>query len=382
MTGYDAEVLVIGAGIHGAAIARALARANRKVVVVDKTGPAAGTSSRSSKLIHGGLRYLEHGNLALVRESLAARRALLRDAPHLVQRVPFLIPVYPDSRRTTWQLRAGLALYALLAGLGQTERFTTLPRAAWPLADGLDPRDLLAVLRYHDAQTDDAALTRWVLDDALTHGATLRYPWEAAKIELESDSVRILGTGPDGATTLRVRCVVNAAGPWVARVAARVTPTPPRLAVELVQGSHIELAPRSLAGVYYLESPDDCRPLFVMPWQGRVLVGTTEVSCADADLDAPRPAAAEIAYLQRAVARRFPGWARDGGLEPVGSWAGVRVLPQGPGGINARSRELALSVDRAVKPRFVSLIGGKLTTHAAAAGRVVESLAEWWPAAR
>jgi len=374
MSDRDADVLVIGAGINGAAVARELARAGRRVIVAERSAPAAGTSGRSSKLIHGGLRYLEHGDFALVRESLAARRALLRDAPHLVRRTPFHIPVYADSRRGAWKLRAGLALYALCAGLGRADRFESLPREAWPLADGLEPRGLRAVLRYHDAQTDDAALTRWVLDDALAHGATLRCPWEVTVIALEPDGVRISGAGSAGPATLSVRCVVNAAGPWVARVAARVAPSLPPLAVDLVKGSHIELAPRPLAGVYYLESPDDGRPLFVMPWQGRVLVGTTEVPCDDARLDGPRPSAAEIAYLQRAVARRFPAWSRDGGLEPVAAWAGIRVLPRAAGALNARSRELALAVDREQRPRFVSLLGGKLTTHAATATRVVERL--------
>lgn len=377
----DADVLVIGAGIHGAAVARALTRRGCKVVVAERSAPAAGTSSRSSKLIHGGLRYLEHGNLGLVRESLRARAALLREAPDLVERADFLIPVWRDGSRSPWLIRAGLSLYALLAGLGPDTRFRSLPRAEWPLADGLAADGLLAVFRYTDARTDDAGLTRRVLDEALVGGAVLRCPAEVAAIALDDDGATVTlreGVAAEsGESHLRVRAVVNAAGPWVARVHGRVAPALPPLAVELIRGSHLELPFRPLAGIYYLESPRDGRPLFVNPRGDHLLVGTTEVAVTDAELDCIEPSAAEVDYLLEAVARHFPGWAAAGGLEVRARWAGVRVLPvaaAGDEGVNARSRELALVADRPLRPRFVSLVGGKLTTHAAAAEQVVERL--------
>lgn len=377
----DADVLVIGAGIHGAAIARALARTGARVVVAERSAPAAGTSSRSSKLVHGGLRYLEHGDLGLVRESLRARAALLADAPELVERADFLIPVYRDGARPPWLVRAGLTLYALLAGLGPDARFRSLPRREWPLADGLDPAGLRAVFRYTDARTDDAGLTRRVLAEALAAGAVLRCPAEVAAIELDDEgatvALREAGAAGTGAA-LRVHAVVNAAGPWVARVQRLVAPALPPLAVALIRGSHLELPHRPLAGIYYLESPRDRRPLFVIPRGDHLLVGTTEVAVGDADLDRIEPSAAEVEYLLEAVRARFPGWSRDGGLEVRARWAGVRVLPRretgAAGGLNAASRELALVVDRERLPRFVSLVGGKLTTHAAAAEKVLERL--------
>lgn len=366
----DCDVLVIGAGIHGAAIARALTRRGAKVIVAERSAPAAGTSSRSSKLIHGGLRYLEHGDLGLVRESLRARAALLRDAPELVERAEFLIPVYRDGARPPWLIRAGLSLYALLAGLGPDARFRSLPRAEWPLADGLAADGLRAVFRYTDAKTDDAGLTRRVLDEALAGGATLRCPAEVVAIALDDDGATVTLT--DG--VVRAGAVVNAAGPWVARVQRRVTPALPPLPVTLIRGSHLELPHRPLAGIYYLESPRDGRPLFVIPRGDHLLVGTTEVAIADADLDRIEPSAAEVEYLLAAVRLRFPGWEREGGLAVRAKWAGVRVLPRDDGSLNATSRELELVADRTRSPRFVTLVGGKLTTHAAAAERVVERL--------
>jgi len=371
----DADVLVVGAGIHGAAIARALVRRGQRVVVAERSAPAAGTSSRSSKLIHGGLRYLEHGDLALVRESLRARSALLREAPDLVERADFLIPVYRGGGRPPWMIRIGLALYALLAGLGRDARFESLARGDWPLADGLSPDGLRAVFRYTDARTDDAALTRRVLAEAIAGGARLRCPAEVESIVLDHDGATVTLREASGSAVLRVAAVVNAAGPWVAQLQRRVAPTQPPLAVELVRGTHLELPHRPLAGIYYLESPRDGRPMFVIPRGDHLLVGTTAVTIAEAELERIEPSAAEVEYLLEAVHHRFPSWAADGGLAVRAAWAGVRVLPAAAGGdVGAISRELELHADRPERPRLVALVGGKLTTHAAAADKVARML--------
>ena len=165
MTGqYD--LVVIGAGIHGVGVAQAAAAAGYSVLVLEQTGIASATSCRSSKLIHGGLRYLESGQLNLVRESLRERDILLRIAPQLVQLVPFYIPVYRHTARRPWQIRAGLALYAVLGNLRRHAWFAALPRVQWGNLDGLATENLQAVFRYQDAQTDDAALTQAVMRSA------------------------------------------------------------------------------------------------------------------------------------------------------------------------------------------------------------------------
>ena len=172
--GYD--VVVVGAGIHGAGVAQCAAASGYRVLVLEQYGPAAGTSSRSSKLIHGGLRYLETAQFPLVRQSLAERETLLRIAPLLVHRLEFFVPVYRETRRRPWELRLGLSLYAVLGGLGPQHRFRSLGRAEWGGLGGLRTEGLAAVYSYLDAQTDDAALTRAVLDSARSFGAEVSCP--------------------------------------------------------------------------------------------------------------------------------------------------------------------------------------------------------------
>src|SRR6185436_2868679 len=172
------DLLIIGAGIHVVGVAQAAAAAGYSVLLLEKTALAAGTSSRSSKLIHGGLRYLESGQLRLVRETLHERATLLRIAAELVRLVPFYIPIYRKTRRRPWEITIGLALYAALGGFSPASRFTRLPRHDWPTLDGIDTHELECVFRYYDAQTDDAALTRAVMRSAQSLGAELQMPAE------------------------------------------------------------------------------------------------------------------------------------------------------------------------------------------------------------
>ncbi len=174
MKQYD--VVVVGGGIHGAGVLQAAAAAGHSALLIERAGLASGTSSRSSKLIHGGLRYLESGQFALVRESLRERAIHLRIAAELVELKPFFIPVYRDTRRRPWQLKVGLWMYALLGGFDASTRFGAVPKAEWSTLDGLDTQGLDAVIRYHDAQTDDAMLTRAVVQSALSLGAELAMP--------------------------------------------------------------------------------------------------------------------------------------------------------------------------------------------------------------
>src|SRR5450631_2720756 len=189
MKQYD--VVVVGGGIHGAGVLQAAAAAGHSALLIERLGLASGTSSRSSKLIHGGLRYLESGQFSLVRESLRERAILLRIAAELVELKPFFIPVYRDTRRRPWQLKIGLWIYALLGGFGASTRFGAVPKAEWPALDGLDTHDLDAVIRYHDAQTDDALLTRAVVQSALSLGAEIAMPAGFTSANLTDDGVTV-----------------------------------------------------------------------------------------------------------------------------------------------------------------------------------------------
>ncbi|HSD74650.1 MAG TPA: FAD-dependent oxidoreductase [Steroidobacteraceae bacterium] len=373
------DVVVVGGGIHGVGVAQAVAAAGHSVLLIEKRALAAGTSSKSSKLIHGGLRYLESGQFRLVRESLAERRIMLAIAPDLVRLVPFHMPVYRETRRRPWQLRLGLSIYALLGGFQRELRFGSVPRREWSNLDGLVTRDLVAVLRYFDAQTDDAALTRAVMRSAQTLGAELALPAELYAAELRDDAVivRYLHAGSPQETAASV--LINAAGPWASEVAHRISPAVPVPRVELVQGSHIVVPGEPSRGIYYVESPRDGRAVFVMPWHGHTLVGTTETRFRG-DPDQVHPLAAERHYLVSVLSHYFAQYAKLDAHQLIDSFAGLRVLPAGAGHAFHRSRETLLVTDRPARPRALSIYGGKLTGWRATAEHVCREIAAALPA--
>ena len=375
-TDYDA--VVIGAGIHGAATAQALSARGYDVLVVERTAVAAGTSSRSSKLVHGGLRYLESGQFKLVRESLHERSWLLTHAPSLVRLVPFYIPVYRGSRRRPWQIRLGLALYAALTGFSRDGRFRRVPTTEWEGLDGLSDEGLKAVYQYWDAQTDDAALTEAVVRSAQRLGAEVLLPARVTGARLDDDGCRVTIDAAGESRQVQCRVLINASGPWVNRVLAEVIPEQPRLPVDLVQGTHIVVPGELERGIYYVEA-EDGRAVFVMPWQGRVMVGTTEHLYTGDPADV-QPTQTEIAYLLRTLARHFPAFSELTSHSVTEAFAGLRVLPTGTGTAFSRPRDTVLHTDRPRQPRLVSIYGGKLTAHRATAARVVDLVGESLPA--
>jgi glycerol-3-phosphate dehydrogenase len=371
MKEYD--VIVVGGGIHGAGVLQAAAAAGYKGLLIEKHGLASGTSSRSSKLIHGGLRYLESGQFALVRESLRERAIHLRIAADLVELKPFYIPVYRDTRRRPWQLKLGLWMYALLGGFEAGTRFGAVPERDWPMLDGLDTRGLTAVIRYHDAQTDDAQLTRAVVRSAQELGGELAMPANFIGGILTDTGVDVTYEQDGAQIEAHARVLVNAAGPWATRVARAIEPAISVPDVDLVQGTHIVLPLQVTAGIYYVESPTDRRAVFVMPWQGATLVGTTETPYVG-DPDQVSPLPEEEDYLLAVAAHYFPavrGMTRQHILQ---RFAGLRVLPAASETAFGRSRETIFSTDRDPQPRVLGIYGGKLTGWRAAAAQVLSRI--------
>lgn len=365
------EVVVVGGGILGCGIAQAVAAAGYSCLVVERSDWAAGTSSKSSKLIHGGLRYLETAQLGLVRESLRERAILLRIAPDLVKPLPFLVPVYADTRRKPWQLNAGLLLYALLSGWTRLANFGSYAPddADHVLGDsGLRRDGLLRVFRYWDAQTDDALLTRAVVASARELGAEAWCPAELLTAErvTEGYDVRIRRDADE--TRLRCRFLINAAGPWSSVVRERVRPALPLQAVDCVLGSHLVIEPRLSERAFYLESPSDGRAVFALPWKGRTLLGTTE-HVYRGDPDRAAPPLSDNDYLLGVLGHYFPHF----DAQIVDRFAGLRVLPAGEGTAFRRPRECVLQRDPQ-HPRMISLSGGKLTGYRAIAERVAATL--------
>jgi glycerol-3-phosphate dehydrogenase len=363
------DIAIIGGGIHGVGVAQAAAAAGYSTLLLERTALAAGTSSRSSKLIHGGLRYLESAQLGLVRESLRERETLLRLAPGLVRLVPFYLPVYQTTSRRPWKIRLGLSLYTMLGAFRPTTRFAVIPREQWDNLDGLDTRCLQTVFRYHDAQTDDAALTRAVMHSAQSLGAELLCPAEFIGAEKIQEGYRLRYAQAGTETECRACSLVNAAGPWANDILTRLTPAVTPRPVELVQGTHLLLEGATHEGVYYVEAVRDRRAVFVMPWQGHTLVGTTETRyTGDPARVAPLPP--EIAYLHETFRRYFPQ-RRD---HIISSFAGVRVLPAGGGAHFHRPRETLLHPDDDRHPQLITIYGGKLTGYRATADKTLERL--------
>jgi glycerol-3-phosphate dehydrogenase len=378
MKEYD--VIVVGGGIHGAGVLQAAAAAGHSALLLEKGSLASGTSSRSSKLIHGGLRYLESGQFALVRESLRERAILLRIAPELVELKPFFIPVYRDTHRRPWQLKCGLAMYAMLGGFDSSTRFGSVPRREWGRLDGLETRGLDAVIRYHDAQTDDAELMRAVVQSALSLGAQLAMPADFIAARLDPGGVGVEYRQGESTLECHARVLVNAAGPWATAVARRIQPAISVPDIDLVQGTHIVVPLPVSAGIYYVESPKDGRAVFIMPWKGATLIGTTETPYRG-EPDQVHPLPEEEDYLLGVARRYFPALNEVTRAQIVQRFAGLRVLPTASQAAFDRSRETIFSVDRDPNPRVLGIYGGKLTGWRAAAAHVLSRISASLPAA-
>ena len=377
------DLIVIGAGINGAAIAREAALAGRRVLLVEQHDIGGGTTAASTRLIHGGLRYLEHAELSLVRESLHERERLLRLAPHLVAPLPMYLPLYAGAARRPWQIRAGMWLYDLLSRNKSLPRHRMLTRAEL-LAQlpGLAAEALQGGAHYYDAQVRfPERLVLENVQEALAHAAELRTYTRATRILVETGRVRGIewrrrdGTGGRAHADL----VVNAAGPWVDDVLGELGS---RKLIGGTKGSHVICAPFPGAPAYavYAEAAPDRRPFFVVPWNGLYLIGTTDERYAG-DPGEARISAAEYRYLLAAAQRLFPGAA------PLAQYvcytqAGIRPLPPSaasrPGAITRRH---IVHEHRGARGLY-SVVGGKLTTHRALAEDVVDRLPRHAGAAR
>jgi len=360
----DYDLLVIGGGIHGAGIAREAAERGMRVLLAERRQLAAGTSSQSTKLIHGGLRYLEQLRLQLVYEGLAEREALLAEFPELVRREWFYIPVFRGGRRPAWMVRLGLLVYWFLSG-GRS-RCRSIKQGEWKqYLPEFETDGMVALLAYEDAATDDAALVHAVAAKALTAGAVIREHTAVVAAEKSAAGWQIRF---DSGETVTASVLVNAAGPWGMQVAAMLKPPVPKPAVQLVQGIHL-LLPHPCPGFIYVEAPDG-RAVFMRPWPGGTLIGTTETPHYG-DPDAAQAIEAEINYLLSIHNRHFPE--RACGREDIlRIYCGLRVLPQGDA--FAASRETLIVADSDRRPSYLAVYGGKLTTFRRTASLLLDQL--------
>ncbi len=352
LTGRRFDLLIIGGGINGAGIAREAARRGLSVALVERLDFAAGTTSRATRLIHGGLRYLEHAELALVTESLREREALLQRAPHLVRPLPFLFPIYEHSSRSSLWIRAGMVLYDLLS-LGKKaprHRFVT---------DRL--KDAKGAFLYYDAQVNfPERLTVETILSAEAAGAVALNHCEVLEIERRNGVVvgaRVRDRIDGVEAVVEAALTINASGPWVDRMLAGVGPRSPLLSP--TRGSHLVVAPYPGAPqeAVYFEARSDGRPVFIVPWNGLYLVGTTDVLDSGDPADA-KPTETEIEYLLRESRL-----ARD---QILFTYAGLRPLPHSTKAMPSdvtRGHEIVDHEKRDGVPGLCSITGGKLTTY-------------------
>lgn len=371
------DLVVIGAGINGAGIARDAALRGLSVLLLEKSDIGSGTSSWSSRLIHGGLRYLEHGELPLVFESLRERRLLRKVAPHLVKRLRLKIPVYRDSRRGLLLIRLGLIAYDLLSIGKSIPRHRMLSRKEFLEQEpGVLNEGLVGGGSYFDAQITYAE--RLVLENAIgarEAGADIRTYSPVIGITVrkgEVCSVQFMDRASKSEVEVRARMVVNAAGPWVDQVLGTVNRSMPEL-MGGTQGSHIIVS--AFAGAphdaFYVEAAADGRPFFIIPWNGQYLIGTTDIRY-DGDPGDASASEDEVRYLITETNRVFP---RAGlTLDSINyAYAGVRPLPKRSAGPeSAITRRHIIKKHGRQARGLVSVVGGKLTTYRNLAEQVVD----------
>ena len=377
MASDPVDLLIIGAGINGAGIARDAAMRGIRTALLDKGDFGSGTSSRSSRLVHGGFRYLEMGHLRLVFESCRERRTLLRIAPHLVWPRSFIFPVHTGSRIPRWKLAAGLTLYDLLALFRNVRRHRMLGKKQILRAEPhLRSQDLLGGGRYYDAQCDDARLTLANVRSAHANGALVAnyvtvHGFEPADGHIHH--VRATDRITNSSYTITARLVVNATGPWSDELRAKedaiITPV-----LRKTKGVHVAVLRSRLGNneALALTSPIDGRVMFVVPWGDLTYVGTTDTEDL-IDPDQARATADDVVYLLRSANAFFP----EARLQPddvVSTWAGIRPMVAAP---EAKDPSAVPREHRILDSDsgMISVVGGKLTTYRAMAAQVVDIVA-------
>ncbi|MEK6320183.1 MAG: glycerol-3-phosphate dehydrogenase/oxidase [Acidobacteriota bacterium] len=372
------DLAIIGGGITGAGVALDAASRGLKVALVEKRDFASGTSSRSSKLIHGGLRYLEQLHFGLVRESLHERAVLSRMAPHLSKPLQFLVPVYSSSERSPLgtnrlKLAAGLWLYDLLAGGQNIARHRWLePPDALKLAPALDPSGLRGAFLYYDCLTDDARLVIEVIKAAAAYGALVANYVSARGFRKDDDGVSKVEIGDtrDGSSfELRAKVVVNATGVWSDEVSRLSDARAPKR-LRPSKGIHVVVPSERLENqtAVLIPSLGESRFLFVIPWRGRTVIGTTDTDYGG-NLDDPRAEAEEIDRVVQSAARAFPD-ARLSTEDVISTFAGLRPLIAADGqSTKELSRQEEIFEDDS---GLITITGGKLTTWRRMAERVAD----------
>jgi len=356
------RIAVIGGGINGLASAWQLALAGHQVELFERDALMQATSAASSKLLHGGLRYLEQGELRLVHEALQERRWWIKKAPHLTRRLPILYPIYRDGRRPRWQLKIGLWLYDLLSarkGIGRHRWLNT--EQTLRCSPGLKPEGLRGAFLFFDGQMQDQQLGLWVAAQAEKQGVVIH---QHCPVQALSATAALLLQGES--EWRQFDRLVNVAGPWSNQLLEQ-SGLPVQQSLDLVRGSHLLLPPLSRYG-HMLEVPGEARIVFVLPYQGLTLLGTTEVRQTLAEPIACSET--ERSYLLDLYNHYFR--VQRSNSDILREFAGVRPLLGGSEQASTASREYSMHWQQ----QLLTVTGGKWTTARALAKQVVAQIAQ------
>lgn len=362
------DVLVVGGGIVGSGVARDAAMRGLRTALIEQHDLASGTSSRSTRLLHGGLRYLEQGRVGLVHEASVEKKIIHRIAPHLAEPLGFIFPTYRDGGRPLWQLRLGVKLYDLLCGGRNFQPSRGFDRGeTMALLPGLKAEGLAGSVRYFDALTNDSRLVIDTLRSAARHGGTvLNYVrLLSARRDAAGWNCEVHDAEQDRRLTVRARAVVNATGPWAGQIA------PSTVRLRLSKGIHLVVRRERLPVPSAVVITEGRRLLFVIPWGERVIIGTTDTDYRGAPEDVAI-GAEDVAYVLGIVHEFFP----QAGLtesDLVGGWAGLRPLIANPDGSPSdisRAHQITMP-----EQGWWDIAGGKLTTYRLMAEQAVDQIA-------
>lgn len=381
MTDKPYDIAVIGGGVNGCGIARDAAGRGLSVFLAEKDDLASGTSSASTKLIHGGLRYLEHYEFMLVRESLIEREVLLSMAPHIIWPLRFILP-HQKGLRPAWLIRLGLFLYDHLGGRKELPACRSINLRQGSAGKPLKP-EFTKGFEYSDCCVDDSRLVVLNAIDAARRGADIRVRTEVLKAIRQGDhwAVEIEDRATGHRETITARLLINAAGPWISSVITHRIPSKTQSRTRLVKGSHI-VVPRLFdhGRAYIFQNPDQ-RIIFAIPYEGDfTLIGTTDVDFQD-DPGTATASQDEIAYLCRAASEYF-----SEPIEPasvVWSYSGVRPLyDDGSNAAQEATRDYVLELEGGVdEAPLLNIFGGKITTYRRLAEDALAKLVRYLPGA-
>lgn len=368
------DVLVVGGGIVGAGVARDAAMRGLRTALVDRLDFAFGTSSRSSRLLHGGLRYLAQGRISLVREASVEKVVLHHIAPHLAAPLPFVFPTRRGTEWKRWKLGIGVKIYDLLCSGRNLGKSSTLTReAALSILPQLNPENLTGAVRYFDGMTNDARLVLDTLRSAHEHGASLLNYCSFQSARREGDSWSCVlqdGLGDESpGLAVRTRCVVNAAGAWADRFPAS------GVKLRLTKGVHLVIDRGRLNVPDAVVMSEGSRILFAIPWGQRVILGTTDTDY-DGPTDTPTCDDSDIRYILDIANYNFPS-IRLTPDDVISTWAGLRPLIGG--GSNERGKPSDISRAHQIRMRdsgWIDVAGGKLTTYRLMAEQTVDRIVE------